>query len=332
MNRSDYVRQLLEGQSTQPQKSVGSAFAPSNIALCKYWGKRDAELNLPVNSSLSISLGDLGTHTEIAVLDGESDQISLNGQLLAADHNFSVRLANYLDLFRNDQNRSFSVKTTNSIPTAAGLASSASGFAALVKALSDLFGWTLTDRELTTLARLGSGSASRSLYQGFVQWHAGEKSDGSDSFAEALEFTWPNLRIGILEVATGPKATGSTAGMNRTTASSPLFAAWPETAANDLKVIKEALTAQDFQKLGETAEGNAIAMHATMMAARPALFYWTPDSLAKILQVQQLRANGLPVYFTMDAGPNLKLLFEKETEAEILKHFPTLQIIHPFAV
>ncbi|HKL22103.1 MAG TPA: diphosphomevalonate decarboxylase, partial [Tichowtungia sp.] len=257
MKRQEFVDNLLKRTKGKPG-ARGEAFAPSNIALCKYWGKRNAELNLPVNSSLSISLGKVGSRT-IVKFAKNADRIYLNGK--PAPKGFAERLSLYLDLFRAE-GQFFEVRTKNNIPTAAGLASSASGFAALVKALDQLMGWGFNPRELSMLARLGSGSAARSLYDGFAVWHAGQRADGMDSYAEPISKHWKNLRVGILEVSKVRKKVGSTDGMNRTRQTSELYRVWPEQAACDYDELRTAIAAGDFPMLGKTAENNALAMHA----------------------------------------------------------------------
>lgn len=311
------------------RKPYGAAFAPSNIALCKYWGKRDPVLNLPLTSSLSVSLGQLGTQTRIQVNEGSLDSVRLNGVAVPADKPFAARMTEFLDLFR-PAGICFAVETENNIPTAAGLASSASGFAALVLALNDLFGWELSRKKISMLARLGSGSASRSLYQGFAVWHAGEQKDGLDSFAEPLPFEWPDFRIGILELCSGEKPVGSRSGMNRTVETSVLFKEWPEKVRQDLGRIEAAIASRDFALLGKTAESNALAMHATMLDAWPPLMYFQPESVAMMHKIWGLRAAGLELYFTMDAGPNLKLLFTADNEVAVKEQFPALQVVAPF--
>ncbi|MBL7016371.1 MAG: diphosphomevalonate decarboxylase [Kiritimatiellales bacterium] len=326
MTRQKFVDNLLKRAKGKPG-TRGEAFAPANIALCKYWGKRDTELNLPVNSSFSISLGKLGTRTIIKFAKS-ADRIFLNGK--PAPKAFAVRLSAYLDLFRAE-GQFFEVRTKNNIPTAAGLASSASGFAALVKALDQLMGWGFNPRELSMLARLGSGSASRSLYDGFAVWHAGQRPDGMDSYAELIDAPWDSLRIGILEVSKVRKKVGSTEGMNRTCETSELYEAWPKQAACDYDELRTAVAAQDFPMFGKTAENNALAMHATMMAAWPPLCYWKPQSVSLMQKVWAAREQGMELYFTMDAGPNLKLLFLKENQAAVKKLFPKVQIVKPFS-
>jgi len=321
-SKADIIRRLLDGRSGF-RLAATSAFAPANIALCKYWGKRDAELNLPVTDSLSLSLGNLGSHCTLTVAD-TPHSVSLNGEALSPDHPFSQRLFRFLDAFRRDDEPCYRVETVNTIPTAAGFASSASGFASLVMAMNMLHGWELGERALSILARLGSGSACRSLWQGFVHWHAGADPDGMDSFAEPLPDAWPELGIGLLVLESGKKSIGSTEAMRRTVETSALYAAWPAKAAADLAAIRHAIAERDFHALGETAESNALAMHATMMAARPPVLYWQCASLEAMQKVWDARRDGLPVYFTMDAGPNLKLLFRETDTAAVKTRFPAL--------
>ena len=326
--QTHFVKNILADVSMR-LKEEGSAFAPANIALCKYWGKRDAELNLPVNSSLSVSLGRLGTHTSIKA--AEEDRVHFNGQTLSAEHPFAVRIMDFLQPFRSFFGELYlEIHTENSIPTAAGLASSASGFAALVLAMDDLAGWRLDRKALSMLARLGSGSAARSVYEGFVQWHAGTRADGSDSFAERLAVEWPEFRIGILEVSGNPKPVGSREGMKRTVETSVLYNSWPQQAEADLADIRAAIHSKDFTRLGETAERNALAMHATMQAAWPPLIYLMPETVERIHQVHRARADGLEIYLTMDAGPNIKLLFTEESERAVINHFTGLKVVQPF--
>jgi len=328
--QQEFVRAVLKG-ARSGRGARAEAFAPANIALVKYWGKRDAELNLPLTSSLSISLGARGTRTVLRPCGKGPDRIALNGEEVRREHPFAVRLTAFLDLFRTAEVPAFEVDTLNRIPTAAGLASSASGFAALVKALDDLFGWGLDARRLSLLARLGSGSAARSLYEGFAIWQAGVRSDGMDSFAEPLAVEWPGFRIGLLELCSTEKSVGSRVGMLRTAESSVFMAVWPRRVEADMERMMHAVEARDFPALGAVAEGNALAMHALMLSACPPLCYWLPESVAAMHQIWKLRAEGLPLYFTMDAGPNLKLLFLEDMESAVRSAFPAVQVIDPFS-
>lgn len=326
--KNEVVGAILQNAKNE-RREQGTAFAPSNIALCKYWGKRDAELNLPVTSSLSISLGRLGTQSLLKRAE-KKDRYVLNGQALDEAGPVAGRIRAFFDLFRSSPDTAFELIAENTIPTAAGLASSASGFAALVLALNDLNGWGLGKRQLSILARLGSGSAARSIFRGFVEWHAGRAPDGMDSFAEPLPTEWPEFRLGLLLLSCKEKKVGSRPAMIQTTKTSALYASWPAKVAADLEAIKAALNTRDFKKLGEAAESNALTMHATMIAAQPPILYWLPESVAAMQKIWDLRQAGLDLYFTMDAGPNIKLLFLADREADVRSAFPDVKIVAPF--
>ncbi|MDY6890855.1 MAG: diphosphomevalonate decarboxylase [Pseudomonadota bacterium] len=329
MTPTEVVDRLLPARLQA--RASSEQFAPSNIALCKYWGKRERSLNLPVNASLSVSLDHLGSHTRLSPIDAKQDEIRFNGRPLPLHAAFSQRVTAFIDLFRRQQPLYFRVETRNTIPTAAGLASSASGFAALTLALNDALGLELEPRLLSVLARLGSGSACRSLFDGFVEWRMGRRADGLDSHAVALEARWPGLCVGLVKVDTAQKAVDSRAGMQRTLETAHLYQSWPLQAAADLEKLHRAIAQQDFALLGQTAEQNALSMHATMIASWPPLLYWQPQSVAMMQTVWALRGQGVPLYFTMDAGPNLKLLFERPQRDAVLRHFPELEIVEPFA-
>lgn len=322
--RKELVSFVLQ-KSKSLLKEKGSAFAPVNIALVKYWGKRDQELNLPMTNSLSFTLS-VGTTTTVSI-NTTADSVWLNDKPLSLDTPFSRRLIEFCDLFRPNTTTYFDVKTTNDIPTGAGLASSASGFAALTLALNDLFSWNLDKKNLSLLARMGSGSACRSLFDGFVEWHAGSMVNGTDSFAERLDVDWPDLRLGLWILSTEQKPIDSRQAMQSTVEHSSLYASWPAKVAQDLLSLKQALFSHDFALLGQTSENNALAMHATMIASWPPIVYWLEESLKAMRQVWQWRKEGLQVYFTMDAGPNIKLLFLEKDRETIRKLLPTLKII-----
>ncbi|MBV1787220.1 diphosphomevalonate decarboxylase [Marinobacterium sp. D7] len=329
MNRAEIMAGWLpEGETP---KASGEHFAPSNIALCKYWGKRDSELNLPVNASLSVSLDQLGSRTRVEPIESATDEVWLNGMRQTPDSRFATRVSAFIDLFRSRHPElAFRVHTNNNIPTAAGLASSASGFAALTKALNDAFSLGLSATAQSVVARLGSGSACRSLFDGFVEWQMGVREDGLDSHAIALEQRWPGLSIGLLKVDESEKIVDSRAGMQRTKETAHLYQSWPLQAAADLSRLQQAIETRDFALLGSVAEQNALSMHATMIASWPPLLYWQPESVAAMQKVWRLRSEGLAVYFTMDAGPNLKLLFEAASGPALEAQFPGLEIVQPF--
>lgn len=331
MKKTDIVQMILKQKYAAPAKNTkGLAFAPTNIALCKYWGKRNSDINLPVTSSLSISLPEKGAMTTLTFSNGQQDVIVLNDTQIDAESNFAKRLVQFLNLFRPNQEWHLHVNIKMNIPVAAGLASSACGFASLVAALNDLFGWNLPLRELSILARMGSGSAARSLWNGFVEWHAGVQSDGMDSYAEPLTVTWPDFCVGILSISEQEKPISSREAMQRTVSSSMMYAQWPKKVAQDLVIIRQALHTKNFPLLGGTSESNALTMHATMMSSWPPICYSLPETIAAMQAVWKLRKNGLELYFTQDAGPNLKLLFLESDLDAVKTIFPQIEVVKVF--
>jgi diphosphomevalonate decarboxylase len=329
VTRQQIVRELIKN-SAVPQQEHASAYAASNIALCKYWGKRDVELNLPVTSSLSISMSHLGACSKISLCDSAEDQIFLNSVAMSHNTIFYQRLVEFLDLFRPTQDTKFTIYTKTNIPVGAGLASSACGFAATIKALDALFGWDLEPSELSILARLGSGSACRSIYDGFVLWHAGSAANGMDSFATQLEYDWPELRVGIILVDGRQKSMTSRDAMQSTVETCRFYKAWPELVTIAIEHTLRALNHKDFWLLGATAEANALAMHALMLATTPPIIYSQAATLDYMQQVWRARSEGLGVFFTQDAGPNLKLLFLASDEARVRELFSEIEIVAPF--
>ena len=316
MKLNTFIHKIIPKDANTPVKKNATAFAPANIALVKYWGKRDAELNLPSTSSLSISLGRYGATTTIELSD--EDRMTLNGEPVNPESDFFQRAIDYVDLFRQ-KNTHLSIKTESNIPIAAGLASSASGFASLILCLDDFYGWKLDKKSLSLLARIGSGSATRSLWQGFVEWHASD--DPLKSYGEPIAMSWPELRIGLLIINKNKKFITSRKAMMHTMKTSSLYKKWPETVARDLKRVKEAILSRNFENLGKAAEENAEAMHATMALATPSIHFSQPETDRAKTAIKQLRKEGLQVYYTQDAGPNLKILFLKDDEKTLLKKF-----------
>jgi diphosphomevalonate decarboxylase len=283
------------------------ARAGANFALIKYWGKADAALNVPAVGSISITLAALATETTVALdPDLAGDELTLNGRRRDED---VAKISACLDLLRRQAgvDTRARVSSSNNFPTGAGLASSASGFAALVIAAEAALGLALSPRERSIVARQGSGSAARSIFGGFVEMHAGTAADGHDSFAEPLlgSSEWP-LEVVIAVTAKGEKEVGSRSGMTRSATSSPYYAAWVAEQPPDLAAARAAIRARDFAALAELAEHNCLKMHAAAMAARPPLVYWNGATVECLHAVRRLRAGGVPVFFTIDAGPQLK--------------------------
>lgn len=330
LTKAHIIESILAGKARDVHSEKGSVYAPANIALCKYWGKRDEQLNLPITPSLSIGLAQKGSHFSFAVVDEAADRLTLNGQTLTAESDFYQRLFSFIALFRANTYPCLHISINSTVPIAAGLASSASGFASVVKGLDALYGWQLSASELSILARLGSGSACRSLWPGFVEWQQGVRDDGMDSLGVPVDAVWPQLRIGLLIVSSDKKSISSRKAMAITKETSPAYKLWPQQVARDLAEIKKALIAKDFIGLGEASERNALSMHTTMLMATPSIAYSTPQSLACRQQIWQLRQDRLPIYFTQDAGPNLKVLFLENNAADVLQLFPEMEMVQPF--
>lgn len=287
---------------------IGIARAHTNIALIKYWGKRDKELFLPMNSSLSLTLDAFYTDTKV-VFDTslENDCFYLNGN--EQNEKERIKISRFLDLFREYTGEGIfaRVESLNFVPTAAGLASSASAFAALSLATATALNLNLSPEQLSTFARRGSGSSTRSLFGGFVEWDMGTGSH--DSMAHPIDPADWDIAMLILAVDTGPKKIASRDGMDHTLATSPFYQAWVETAKIDLEEIKHAIAVKDFDKVGRLTEHNGMKMHATTLSANPPFTYWSADSLVAQEAVRYVRQErGLAAYMTMDAGPNVKVL------------------------
>jgi diphosphomevalonate decarboxylase len=297
-----------------------TTLAHPNIALAKYWGKRDYGHNLPAVPSLSVTLAGMTTATTVTFDPAlEKDVLVLGGQ--EAPDGPTARIAGMLDRVRamSGATEKARVVSANDFPTASGLASSASAFAALALAASTAAGMHLPPEEISNLARRTSVSAARSVLGGFVELRAGWPKDERLSAQQvAPPEHWP-IRIVVAVVGEGPKAVGSTEGMLHTVRTSPFYAAWVERAPGIYGRIKRAIADKDFDALGVAAEESALAMHATSIAATPGLLYWTATTIEVLAEVRRMRAVGLGAYATIDAGPHVKVLCTAEDEVEVAK-------------
>lgn len=306
------------------------AKAHTNIALIKYWGKKDQKLFLPMNSSLSLTLDAFYTETEVLLDDSlEYDQFILNNETQSTKE--TQKIANFLNLFREETGIYTPAKviSQNFVPTAAGLASSASAFAALGAAMNEASGMKTDLTTLSTFVRHGSGSATRSVFGGFVEWQMG--SSNEDSYAIQVDDASWDIAMVTVAVNTNKKTISSRVGMQLTVETSPFYKSWVETAATDLLEIKKAITKKDFQMLGEITESNGMKMHGTMLGARPPFTYMEPTTIDVLAAVRQLRTQGLECYYTMDAGPNVKVLCRlsdsEKIKNKLQEQFPNNPVI-----
>ncbi|MQS76405.1 diphosphomevalonate decarboxylase [Lactobacillus halodurans] len=289
-----------------------TARAFTNIALIKYWGKKNKQWKLPYTNSLSLTLDRFYTDTKLTIIDSDKDIVSLNHKILNDQEN--KRILNYLDTVRKlySFEDHFQVDTVNHVPTSAGFASSASGFAALAGAINETKQLNLNRQELSILARNGSGSASRSIYGGFVEWIAGDSNE--TSFAKPIDET-PKIDLVLLSVVINQqsKKISSTNGMENSVKTSPFYPNWVTLVASELQEIKQAIAKKDLQKIGEIAEHNAMSMHALTLSANPSFTYFAPETIRIIQIVKELRQKGIFAYATIDAGPNVKIICTKES-------------------
>ncbi|GAB2513041.1 diphosphomevalonate decarboxylase [Paramicrobacterium agarici] len=285
---------------------MSTAIAHPNIALAKYWGKRDATLILPAAGSLSLTLDVFPTTTTVTVGEDDGDVVSLDGVQLSGDESGRVRTV--LDRVRELSGRREHARVTsvNTVPTAAGLASSAAAFAALATAAADAYGLEADDRMLSRIARRGSGSACRSIFAGLARWNAGD--DDESSYAEPLRWSGAPLAMVVAVVSSDRKSVSSRDAMRRTAESSPYFPAWVESSSALLKQMSVAVVEADFTRIGQLTEQSALRMHASMFGAVPPVRYLTAASIALFDAVATLRASGVEAYATADAGPNVKVL------------------------
>jgi diphosphomevalonate decarboxylase len=296
--------------------TTATAQASPNIAFIKYWGNRDNELRIPMNGSISMNLDGLFTRTTVSFQPSlPFDQLIINGhEIMGAGRD---RVSYILGVIREMAGigESAEVMTENNFPSGAGIASSAAAFAALALAGSKAAGLNLSERDLSRLARRGSGSASRSIPGGFVEWLAGTNDDDSFAVSIADPSQWKLVDC-IAVVSASHKKTGSTEG-HAIAPTSALQAARVADATRRLDICRNAILNCDFDSLASIVELDSDMMHAVMMTSTPALHYWKPASLEVMNRVRAWRAEGIPACYTVDAGPNVHVI-SPESEAHTI--------------
>ena len=284
--------------------------ACANIALAKYWGKADVPLNLPAVPSISMTLDGLVTETKLRVDPSlDADHVELDGRVATAAEAKRV-VALLEDIRRRAKRKEHAhVVSQNRFPTAAGLASSASGFAALAAAADRGYELGASERVLSAVARQASASAARSIFGGFVELPAGKPGKKALAAKPLAPADHWDLRIVVAQAAKGPKKVGSTEGMERSRHTSPFYEAWVEKAPAITMTIRRALKKRDLDTLGAAMEQSTMAFHSCAMTATPAILYWQPATMAALHTVRRLRdERGISVWATMDAGPHVKAL------------------------
>ncbi len=292
--------------------------AHSNIALIKYWGKKDEILHLPYNNSLSITQDSFYTDTEVEFSDSfEEDIFILNGEVQSETER--IKISKFVDLLRELKGLETRarINSFNNMPTAAGFGSSASAYAALTAAINDALELRLSEKELSTYARRGSGSASRSIYGGLVEWHAG--TDHESSFAEQIDTAdWGLSTITVIGTPKQKKFS-SRVGMQKSVHTSPFYKEWPNVAKEALNKIKRAIKERDIDEIGKIAEHNALAMHSLTITSVPPILYFNDKTMRAIAAVHEIRDLGYTAYFTIDAGPNIVIICPRDQAEDIMR-------------
>jgi len=302
-----------------------TAAAPSNIAFIKYWGKKDEKLRLPANSSISVNLSGLKTTTTVKFSkEYKQDKVQINGQVNKKE---SIRVVEHLDRIRKLAKIELKAKvvSVNNFPKSSGLASSASGFAALTVAATSAAGLKLSEKQLTILARLGSGSACRSIPDGFVEWIAGKTHQSS--FARSIypaKYWDISILVALVE---GEKKKVSTTSGHKLARTSPFFGTRLKNINRKISLIKHLIKEKKFREFGQLVENESLEMHAIMLTSTPSLIYWQPATVAVMRHVRDLRHQGLPVYFTIDAGPHLFLICQNSDLTSITERLKTGRFI-----
>jgi diphosphomevalonate decarboxylase len=296
--------------------STVTAIASPNIAFIKYWGNRDQRLRLPSNGSISMNLDGLTTRTQVTFNPAlRSDTLVLNGRRLTgpAFTRVSIHLERVRRLAKLDQYAE--VISDNNFPTGTGIASSASAFAALSLAATAAAGLALEERQLSRLARMGSGSACRSIPGGFVEWQAGEGDQDSYAYSIAPPEHW-DLVDCIAVVSQEHKPTSSTEG-HALADTSPLQSARLAQVPVHLDICRRAILERDFSALAQAIELDSNMMHAVIMTGKPPVLYWEPETITVMQEVRFWRVHGTPVCYTIDAGPNVHVITQADSADQV---------------
>jgi diphosphomevalonate decarboxylase len=310
-----------------------TAWAPSNIAFIKYWGKKDEKLRLPENSSISMNLSNLYTITTVEFSDKyKKDEVIIDGQVGKKE---SERVTFHLDRIRKIAriNLKAKVVSKNSFPKATGLSSSASGFAALTLAATSAAGLNLSEKELSILSRQASGSACRSIPDGFVEWLAGDSNNTSYAYSLYPPDYWPIVDVVVI-VSSEEKEVSSTEGQ-KLAFTSPFYSLRLANISEKIKTLKKIFQKKDFLAFGELIEQEALELHAIMLTSKPSLIYWLPSTITIIKLTKKLRSEGLPVYFTLNTGCDIHLITEEKNLKKLLlilkshKEIKEIIINHP---
>lgn len=305
-----------------------TAIAPSNIAFIKYWGKKDEVLRLPENGSISMNLSNLLTTTTVEFDEKyKVDEITIDNKLIN-----DIRLIKHLDRMRllGKSNLKAMVVSENSFPSGTGLSSSASGFAALSLAGAKALGLNLIEKELSILARQGSGSACRSIPDGITEWLDGDESESSYAVSLYKPDYWDLVDV-VAVVSSAKKDIATSEGM-KTVLTSPFYQKRIELIKKKIENCRRFIKDKDFTNLGELIESEALELHAIMLTSTPALIYWTTGTLSIMKLTAKWRQEGIEVYFTINTGQDIHLICQKKDEIKVQNKLKELDFVNKIIV
>ncbi len=308
-----------------------TAIAPTNIAFTKYWGKKDEVLRLPENGSVSMSLSDLLTTTTVEFSkDYQKDEVTINGG--GVEDGEAERVIKHLDRVRKLANLDLKAKfvSKNNFPIGTGLSSSASGFAALTVSAASAAGLRLSEKEFSILARQGSGSACRSIPSGFVEWLDGDTSETSYATQIFPPDYWDIADV-VAIVSVGKKEVSTSVGQ-QSAKSSPFMAVRKAHMKQKNEEVKRLIKEKNFKEFGELLEAEALELHTIMLTQRPALIYWTPGTLKIMKLIGHWRAEGIPVYFTINTGQDIHLICEAKNVKKVKEKLKDIQEVKDIIV
>lgn len=300
-----------------------TAIAPANIAFVKYWGKKAEEMRIPTNNSISMNLNNLKTTTTVEFSEGfKEDCIVIDGQEATSIQ--KDRVVQYLDRIRKlaDLNYKAKVVSKNNFPKGTGLSSSASGFAALTLAATGAAGFDLSEKQLSILARLGSGSACRSIPDGFVEWGKGDSRESSFAVSLYPPDYWDIYDV--VAIVGSQEKEVSTSQSQKKAFSSPFFKERLARIDSKIALVKKYLKEKDFEKFGQLIEDEALELHAIILTSKPSLIYWFPETIRIMKLVRSWRREGLSVYFTINTGHDIHLICQKKDMDKLLKRLKTV--------
>ena len=303
-----------------------TAIAHPNFALIKYWGKSNVSGNIPAMNSLAITLDSMTSETTVSFPDGlKKDTWILNGMEQPSLGQIQLPCEHLKKISHIDQ--PCLIESTNNFPTAAGLASSASGIASLITALDNALGTKLSSQQMVEAAMLGSGSAARSLFSGFVNLEVVQDQSKCATILEAKE--WP-LNVIVCVTSTKQKTISSRQGMEISRKTSPMYSDWVRNHQEDMELALKAIAAKNFDQLGKIAEQNCLKMHKVMKTSQPPIDYWNPATYSCVETVKNMQGEGIPIFFTIDAGPQVKIICEPDVckdMVSLMERVPGVQLI-----